>query len=500
MRGIYLNTDLAKIASVFDVVKQYSNIEKIETPYHSLIVVYDPCEWKELPVIQINEQIWACYGWFVYKENKNDFKKLIDDYNQLGKNCLKEVSAGVFLIVKVEKDDVVLINDPLGLSTHYIDFKQSEVTVSPSLEVFNNKVIDPIFEDALKNHGSLFGNYTQYKYIERIEPGSIYHDGKIEVYYQPVFSSDLALEDVPSRITKLCEHWPIKEKTIAISGGLDSRLILASSDFSFGYTYGPEYTGDRPIARKFKNDFAEYAEFSYLKPDKLVNEEQMCKAMFFGASTWVYRLFSAYAYAKKMSGHAHVFFDGYLGDVLQRGAYLKFPGIKGEFFRLFPWLNSTGIMSAENILTARYQSLSEVQMTLLLQDYRDRTNGLATDNEFAKLTYYEFVYGRGGRYVINGGNITCGQVFTVVPVFTELSVFHAFLSQSFTKAAEYKLISKIWKRIPRKYTEVFTETGFKPFWPAAIIPYVHFYNRLKLHFLPGGNYGKEITVAKEKGI
>jgi hypothetical protein len=122
MRGIYLNTDLAKIASVFDVVKQYSSIEKIETPYHSLTVVYDPCEWKELPVIQINEQIWACYGWFVYKENKNDFKKLIDDYNQLGKNCLKEVSAGVFLIVKVEKDDVVLINDPLGLSTHYIDF------------------------------------------------------------------------------------------------------------------------------------------------------------------------------------------------------------------------------------------------------------------------------------------------------------------------------------------------------------------------------------------
>lgn len=497
MRGLYLNTSIDHIYDDFYEINQYSKVHTEQYLGHSVTLKYDSNEWHTPPIVSLDNEKWFCYGWFIYKNKKNSLNDLVNDYRAGGIKSFEDVTAGMFVIARLSEAKCEVFTDPLGLSTHYIDKNAKTLLVAPTVNVFENKVKNNLFDEILNRQGNLFGNYTVFEGIERIEPGSCSDISSVKRYYQPNFNSSIPLEEVPRLINELCSHWPKEQKALAISGGMDSRLILSASNFSFGYTYGPEHSGDRPIARVFSFDFEKYEEFSYLRPPKLESEETLCERMFLGSSTWAYRLLSAYAYVKSLTPNTHAFFDGYLGDVLQRGAFLKFPGLLGEVFRLFPMLYRTKVFSDEGLLRKRYNKLSEQQFELLLKDYRNRTENLNTQDQYAKLTYYEFVFGRGARHVINGGNLSCGQVFTVVPVFTELKLLHAFLSKPMLDSANYKFIAKVWSNVPDKYKKVRTETGFKPNWPAFFIPYIHFLNRLKLKFLPGGNYGREHVKARK---
>lgn len=491
MRGIYFNISTKNRR--FSCFSDFTSLYEYKGKLVNLSLIYSNSEWREQPVITDDQHIWCIHGWFIYKNEKNNLTKLTNDINSFGKQSLSDISAGSFLLMKlnVETEEVTFYTDPLGLSTHYIRYRDDKMEVAPSTMFFNNKDKSELMSNVIQKQGFLFGNFTAFNDIERLEPGAIITNKLIEKYYIPDFSSTVPLSAIPQKIDELVNFWDYEDRALALSGGLDSRLILAASNYCFGYTYGPESSGDRPIARQFKNEFKEYKEFSYLLPEKLKLEEEICETMFYGVSTYIYRLLSAYHYARTISGKSYVLFDGYLGDTLQRGAFLKMPGVIGEIFKLFPALYRLNLFSAEDILLKKYASLDKEQKELLLNDYRQRTKDLSTKDEFAKLTYYEFVYGRGGRFVINGGNISCNQVFTVVPVFTDLEVFHSFISQSFLDSVSYKLLDRVWSKVESKYKEVKTETGYKPDTSPFIIPYINFYNRIKLHFFSQGNYGTE---------
>lgn len=500
MKGIYLNTNYNKIKNIFSTLSEHTKFFSIEKYNQILTLVYDSREWNEKPYIIIGKEHWFCYGWFIYNNEKNNLYKLIKDYKNNGLKVFGKINAGVFVIVCINNKSIEIFNDALGISTHYFSYFNNKYYIAPCLKCFNNKKINNELNDILKRQGYLFGNYTIYRDIKRIDPGSRISNGEIKKYYFPNFSSKMPLENVTKRINKLCSFWSKENRVIAISGGLDSRLILASSNFMIGFTYGPKNSGDRPIARKFKKQFNKYLEFSYKKPDRLDAEDKICDIMFSGATTWVYRLLSAYKYVEEHSNKSHVFFDGYLGDVLQVGSYMKFSGIIGGLYKLFPVLYAYKIIPVTNILRNRYSSLTPKQQSILIDDFKNRTSFLKTNDEFGKLTYYEFVYGRGGRYIINGGNITCSQLFNVVPVFTELNIFHALISKSFIRTVRFNNLKYIWKNIPKLYKIIKTEYGYKPDCTTWFIPFILFANRIKLHIMSGGDYRREMSNSKKMKI
>lgn len=500
MRGVYLNSDYDRIAATFGELADYSQHFSESVFGQRVELVYDHLEWPVPPVVKTCDAAWYCYGWFIYAGKRNDFTQLITDFEKDGCACLTQISAGMFVIIKLSAGGSMVVTDPLGLSTHYTDLRGDRLIIAPSVKCFDDKEKNPLMGEILGRQGNLFGNHTVFFDVERLEPGCCIQNGSETSYYQPDFNSPHTLDQIPSLIAELCSHWSREERAVAISGGLDSRLILASSEFAFGYTYGPEHTGDRPIARKFRDDFDVYEEFSYLAPPKIESETAICEVMFAGTSSYAYRLLSAFVYARQLAKGSRVFFDGYLGDVLQRGAFLKSGGLIGELFKLFPFLFYFDWLDDEAVLKRRYKTLTAQQFDFVRDDYRHRTANLRTNDPFVKLTYYEFVYGRGARYVINGGNITAGQVYTVIPVFTDLRIFHTFLSQPMLDSVTYNFIAQVWKSLPKRYKAVATETGFKPGWPAFIIPYVHFYYRLKLRILPGGNYGRQARQAEKRAL
>ncbi|WP_199611278.1 asparagine synthetase B family protein [Flocculibacter collagenilyticus] len=499
MKGLYLNSDYRKLfrtVEYFQGIHQVLDVELDSS--NNLTVVYSEEEWPVEPIVSIENVIGVVAGWFIFNGKRNDLRGFIQEYQISPDNAVNKISAGSFVILIKDRDIIKLFTDPLGISAHYKHDSLDKLVIAPSIQAFNDIEKNIFFDGIQKKHGCLFGNFTAFKNVERLEPGAIIMKDSIRKYYSVnthKYSKHSCISNLSAEINELAKHWNTDVRALAISGGLDSRLILASSNYSFGYTYGPEHSGDRPVARHFKADFTHYIEFDYDYPRKVQHEDDICEEIFFGSSKAVYRLLTTYKFAKENSNGAFAFFDGYAGDTLQRGEFIKFQGWLGELFRIFPILYSLPL-SAKYILFKRYSKLNKKEKEVLYSDFQNKTKGLSL-TDYQKVTYYEFVYGRGARLAVNGGNIIGGQFFTVIPVFTKLSIFEPLLLQSHAKGIQFKLINKIWKNIPSKYKSVKTETGFKPSTPPFFIPFIHFFTRVKLHFLPGdGNYSKQLESAR----
>lgn len=501
MRGLYINTQSDALSASVSFFSQFNHQLSEVFCGQQIELIYSQYEWPNgPPKVIVSEHLRAyCSGWFVYQGQRNNLAQLIEDYLTNGPQVFAAVSLGSFVIALVGSknsvapsneqlaDKVTLVVDALSLSTHYHRTANGMMEVAPSVKAFLNLgQPNPVLQSALDKQGHLFGNYTVYDDITRLEPaGETSLAGVTYQYYLPDFAhpDKDKLADIPQDIAELINYWPEHERTLAISGGLDSRLALVQQRFDFGYTYGPENSGDRPVARQYADCFARYEEYEFTAPKLLDEETPICDELFFGVSSWGPRLLSAYKYSVDKAGPAKAFFDGYLGDVFQRGNYLKFRQVRGNLLRLLPVFYRLGF-SAEFLMRRRYCALDEQGLAKVLADFQQRTGNLdATD--YQKVTYYEFFYGRGGRYVINGGNIVAGQMFTTIPFFCYKPVFEKCFAQNFCDAVQYKLLRKIWQKLPARFSETTSDAGVGPMTPYWFISIKNIFYRALVHYVPG---------------
>ncbi|MCJ8269307.1 MAG: hypothetical protein MJK04_07870, partial [Psychrosphaera sp.] len=461
---------------------------------HDIDLVYSKDDWQQKPVVELGGEFGDakvyCAGWFIYNNQRNDLKTLAQDYVLHGQKVFDEITLGVFVFVHVDESDVTVICDAYGLSTHYLRSNRNKLEVAPSVKAFADPgKANPQLAEMLNSLGHLVGNYTVYDDISRIDPGSVVHgNGNIAHYY--VINFNVAEKDqlhkIPQYFKTVVDCWPKNNRTLPISGGLDSRLILTTSEFDYGFTYGPENSGDRPVARQYADCFNRYEEFEFTAPGLSDQEKPVQDEMFFGVSGWYGRLLSTYQYTRDKAKNAYVLFDGYAGDPLQRGNGIKFSGPKGLLLKLFPWCYRIDF-SARFIFRNRYKTLSEATFELLMADFEKRTRDLQATT-YQKITYYEIVYGRGGRYSINGG-LTAGQMYTMVPIFLTKPVLEMFLSQDFVDTAQFKLVSKIWRDVPLRFSQAASEAGVGPMTPYWITPFKNLFHRFLAHYIPGfGTY------------
>ncbi len=495
MRGIYLNTQIKAVEQSIAFFAPYNEHLTDSCFGHDIDLVYAKGEWQEKPVVALGSEFGDakvyCAGWFIYNNQRNNLKALAQDYARDGKQVFDKITLGVFVFVHIDESDVTVICDVYGVSTHYLRNNRNKLEVAPSVKAFTDPgEVNPLLSEMLNSQRHLVGNYTVYDDISRIDPGSVVNGkGNIDHYHVTNFNVEQKeqLAKIPQYFKSVVECWPTSNRTLPISGGLDSRLILTNSEFDYGYTYGPEGSGDRPVARQYADCFNRYEEFEFTAPGLSEQEKPVQDEMFFGASTWVGQLLSTYQYTRDNAKGAHALFDGYIGDVLQRGNYLKFTGPKGSLLKLFPWFYRMGF-SAKFILRNRYKALSEATFALLMADFEKRTRQLPAST-YQKVIYYELLYGRGGRFAINGGMITAGQFYSTVPVFLVSPVFEMFLSQNFVDTVQYKLISKIWRDTAPRFSKAASEAGVGPMTPYWITPFKNIFYRFLSHYIPGyGTY------------
>jgi len=492
MRGLYINCDGSNIPASIGLSEKYSKTFIFPEDLGKGQVIYNPKEWLSPPIFIEDNFVFIVAGWFIYKNKKNNLQELAQNIISKGPEVVSDIEMGSFVLFINDGKNSSVIVDSMGLSNHFIDLTENDLKVAPSPKVlFDQNVhsINPLLKSILHKKEHLFGNYTIYDGIERLSPGGIYSfDG---VSYLSCLSKDyvVPLTEVGSEISKLADKWSYNERILPLSSGLDSRFILANGKFCNGFTYGPENSPEINIAGQYSDDFSQYYAFDYNAPPLHDFEEQIINEMSFGSVNPLPRLLTNYLHVKDKYPDSNAFFDGYLGDGLQRGTYVNFKGVLGEIFKIFPSINKLLNWDAKTLLRKRYKELNDEEFLLLSEDFKTKTLNLDL-NEYQKVAYYESLFGRGGRYTVFCSNILCAQPYSVVSPFTHKRIFNTLIHHNFFDAITYKTIGQLWKNAADKYTSAKVESGYTPKTNRLIIPFIQIVYRLMFHFIPSrANYG-----------
>lgn len=498
MRGMYINCDENALPSSFSVISEESEHLSFPEGYSKGYVIYDVNSWSKPPIEFTDHGVFIVSGWFVYKQQLNPLALLAQDIIKDGSDVLNNILAGVFVLFWEHKEHQVIFTDALGLSTHYIDKHENNIRIAPSVKALVNDshTLCEKMQSILAKKNHLFGNFTLFTGIERLPPGSVVSVDSESSYVK--FYEPQPLEDLGGYVEELNKYWSYDNRILPLSSGLDSRYLLANGSYKYGFTYGPDNSPEVEIAGRFRQDFNQYFSFDYNKEPLHDKEAQILDEMAYGTIKPIPRLFTNYLYVSKYYNQAKVFFDGYLGDLFQRGTYINFKGKRGEILKLLPATYRFFNFKAQTLLRLRYKELSQDEFEILWYDFKAKTEPLELD-DYQKVTYYEFLYGRGGRYTIFGSNILAAQFFTVVSPFATRKVFDSFIQQDYSEAVSYKALKRIWLKAATKYKSASVESGYSPCTNFFFIPFIQIAYRLMFHFIPSrANYGVKLKRL-EKG-
>ena len=497
MIGLYLGCDSSALANTRKEFEELHDSKKLpqwistegEVVYHQ-----DIDTSKAFCDIQ-GHHCLVVSGWFSYKDNVNDTTSLFKDLCQQGEAALKNITGGIFIALFASKEHYFVFNDPMGLSNHFYTTHENDLRIAPSITVFERSDLKLDVNDKLMGflmkRGHLFGNFTKYNQVKRLSPGCIlYKDGCSKTYFSALYTNTLPMEQILNRFTTIINKFPKEKRQLPITGGLDSRLMLCAAEFNFGYCYGPADSADRPIARQFSQEFQEFIEFEFGSTNKNGNEisiyEELCETP---AQMIKAEFLASYRYAHTQCKSANITFDGFLGGSLQRGAWLHLGGILGELYRFFPYLYTIRPITARTLLKRRYKNLTSEEFELFFENFVEKTEHVDLD-DYAKVTYYEFLWGRGARFINNGALIINGQFGQIVPMFSDPIVFNSLISQDFRKTIRYQTVCNIWGSVDEKFKRVKFENGYKISTPNVIKPKISLIWRLLSRYVPGfGNYG-----------
>lgn len=480
MKGFYINTCPPNIPQVFQESLSSKQISD------QCIAVYK--QDFELSANNLN-----MVGWFIYDGKLNNIEALSNDLEKVGFQVLDNIEFGVYSGVFYSSDESYFFQDNFGLNFHYLHINESEIIIAPTIKAIEDSAqlkVSTLHESFLSKRGHLFGSCTKYQKVTCLPLGAIVALSSGEIVKQKKISEIIrttqsSLECIPGMTRSLIDKIPEESRCLALSGGFDSRLILSQSKMKSGYCYGPESSADRPIARQFKGDFDNFHEFEFDLNPASENEAQVFSDLVESPEQYNDAQFiNAYHTAFKLTKESDFFFDGYLGDVFQRGTYLYFPGVLGELYRFFPSLYKILPFNAKQLLKRRYSNLNKEEFTALYESFCSETQDLNL-SDYNKVILYEAFFARGRRYISRGALSINGCFKEVIPVFMHPSLQSIFAAQNYHDAVSFKNIKKIWKEVDLNYKTKKFENGYSLNTPSFMMPKLALLYRLLIHFVPG---------------
>lgn len=485
MKGIYVNTRLPEIPKVFSDTLMISEIAKHCFSIHKPEYFYK------------TDNLSIC-GWFIYAGKLNNALSLSEDIARHGIEAIKKIEFGVYSGLFTLNNETFFFQDKTGLNYHFIAKDNGKVFISPILKGISDSIdltVSEPHQSILNKRGHLFGKHTQYNEVTCLPPGAIVSLKAGELLSQNQLGDMCkhkveALDIIPSKIKSIVEHFPKEKRCLALSGGFDSRLILSQASMQAGYCYGPENSADRPIARQFKDSFVNFYEFEFDKTKATQSDAEILDCILESPKAYHDPQFvKAYSEASSLTQNSDFFFDGFLGDIYQRGTYLYFKGVIGELYRFFPSLYKLFPLDAKNLLRKRYANLSAYEFELIYIDFINETAELDLP-DYNKVVIYDSFLARGRRLISNGALKLNGCFKEVVPVFMHPELHFTFSKQNYSDAASFKSIKKIWRNVGSEFKNRRFENGYTFKTPSFLMPKVALFYRLLIHYVPGfQNYG-----------
>ncbi|MDG9669489.1 hypothetical protein ONV78_17245 [Hahella sp. CR1] len=486
MKGLYINVTNAKaeVELFSSSIGAPSDIHEFDSPLgaHILVDVHR-ANWPEGVAYadEASRSLAVGCGHFVFNGrlgNISEFARAFfrAETEEERTAVCSLIEAGSYLFYIETGGEYYLVTDPFALVPHFQDVQSETLRVAPApCYIADDKDVDPVLQNILNIKRHLFGGYTLFKGVERLEVGAIMSRDRTSFYFDYLNGSG-DLHNVNEKMRKGMGIFGDRKKILPLSGGLDSRYLLSLGKTHYGYTYGPANTGDRPVARKFAGFFDDYREFSLLDLSYPKLSQQLGEKMFKGlVSRPLSELLVVYRHFYEAWGDGNLFVDGYLGGTLQRGYYFNIESTWGTLFRIFPSLMFRFI-TPEDLIRYRYRQLDAAGKELLLNNFHAATARFNCDG-WKKIFLYEALYGRSGRWITHGGCVMASQFFTPVQPFVFFDVFRTFMSLDVRKFNSFSLLSPLWKTLPKGLSDVATLDLYRPLWPAMLNRCLHVASR-----------------------
>ncbi|MFB4325689.1 asparagine synthase-related protein, partial [Priestia sp. BR_2] len=200
---------------------------------------------------------------------------IIRAYEQEGLECLKGLN-GKYIILLIDKknNEWIISNDRYGFGTCYF-YKQEETyafcnAMHPLISLIKQVRINRDSMNDFFNFGYLLGNKTMIQNIEKLEPASIIKINKDGWHFEKYWEWNDIKKKEPRNyneaVRRLGELWIASVRKIVnkhnsfcipLSGGLDSRAIVAAIDYlemndkiKLTYTFGKKGSLDYKIAKQ----------------------------------------------------------------------------------------------------------------------------------------------------------------------------------------------------------------------------------------------------------
>ena len=281
---------------------------------------------------------------YVFKY-RNDPEYCIHLFEEKGVNFVKELNGSFVICIYNFKENIFyLFNDRYGLRpTYYINSNNKFIFSCEIKAILQNQDIErKISKLALGQffyYGQLLGDTTFIEDIKVLPPASIltYKNNELEInkYWEFIYKTNDNISE-KGFVSLLVSTWKNAVKIrlqdnhkygLALSGGLDSRSILAAippekADYLFTFTFGSEKSGEVSIAKKAANKVGvQHLSIDIDLNDSINNYAEKAVNIndgMNGIATAI--ILSTY---ENVKDNIDVCFDGLGGDALLGGGYLK---------------------------------------------------------------------------------------------------------------------------------------------------------------------------------
>jgi hypothetical protein len=476
MKGLYLGVPDAReraerVATELGTTAHV--VEATHPAFGDLVIDHHPVAWPDGPVLREGTLFAAASGWLVHRGRLGDLAGLARAFRDAAAagrpgEALRGLDAGAFVLLISAGDEAWIVTDPFGLHPHYTTEEGPFRRLAPAPTfVRGDRPRSAVGTTMLQVTSMAFGNLTGFEGVERLEPGAVIGRADRQRWFR--YSGDASqLERIPEVIRSGHEPFAASPRVLPLSGGLDSRLILATSgSLDHGYTFGPEATGDRPVARRFRDLFGTYDEFSLLELEYPARLRDLGHELLDGVcSNPFLELLPIYRRVRAQTGDGWFLFDGFLGDALVRGIYLTHAGVRGAIAKLLPPLTMSGF-DPVGLMRRRYPGLPDDVFRVVAELFEEKTAGLDLDGPH-RMVLFEMLYGRGTRYVVVGGSILSNQYFAAVQPFCYYDVFPRLFAADANETVRYRTMGRVWSRVPARFADAPTSSGYKPTWPPDV--------------------------------
>lgn len=338
-------------------------------------------------------------------DNNPEF--IIHLYEEYGNDFVHKLNGAFALAIwNRPKQEVLIVNDRYGLRPLYYAKHDGRLLFASEVKaILQDKAFKRVVDDAAVAEffafEHLLGNKTFFKGISVLPPASILacHKDKFSIehywdfnYEEKAFSENYYVEQLVKRFKKAVsirmqdEH----KKGLLLSGGLDSRSILAAAGGKLDtFTFGVKGSREAKIARIVANTLDAKNEFFELEQDYIARHTEKAAYLTDGMVNILH--FHVISLLDRIRDGVDIIFDGLAFDLLLGGSFLTSQIVRSSNDELPTVLfGKTNTLFRENIarqlfVKDYYQKIKDVPLQSLgkeLEQIRDENPSNRSDYFF----------------------------------------------------------------------------------------------------------------------